>query len=228
MFFVAVVLCAAPCAYAVTQDNSIDAKAEQAVQSEVTLPEDGATWHTVLFTSHDWRKNPKEREFVSWFETNPQLKKLTSQTKTHHLTPARLIYHWKWDRVVHNEFPCVIVEKCNGQKVYKISGKNVPNSADELAAAISNKLKNCPDGDCGAGRIFDRIRPRPNPGPCPAVSAVTAPIPIPSAPPVMDDVPDDAEETSEPAVHWGLVVALGLVGGVAAAFIMFKNAVNSI
>lgn len=123
--------------------NALDANGNEGDLSGelvVNLPEDGHVWQTIIFTSDNWMQNPKERQFVAWFKADPKLQALCRQTKFHHITPKKVVYKYRFTGVVHDSFPCVIVQTCNGHKVYKTSGKNVPKSAPALASQISAKL----------------------------------------------------------------------------------------
>jgi hypothetical protein len=203
------------------------------------LPEDGQLYHTLLFTSEHWQQNPKERDFIAWFDTNPQLKKLCAQTHVHHYEANQLRYRYRFDDIVKDDFPCIIVQRCDGCAVFKMSGSNMPRNSAVLAGKLSSVLDRLPDQEPAlcvtrsnyrhdglCGRIFDRPKPRPDDKPCPGPNCPT-PTPVAPTTPTTNVVPDitgDEEEfVDDPAdTSIGVVLALIGLGAVVGTIVMFK------
>lgn len=217
-------------AYAVPVDQATEFAQERVIE----LPEDGQVWATIVCTSDDWRTNQKERSVVSWFASDPRLAGLAAQTKFYHLTASNVIFKHKFASVVNGQFPCVIVQRYDGTKAYKVSGKNMPSRANDLADAIGATLKKgipvqtAPPNyrlvsNTQHGRI---LRPKPCPQPevtpQPAQPAQPTTVVV-DTPHVPDDVADEPEKP-----HWGGIVLLAGLGAVGVILYMFQKAVHGV
>lgn len=227
----------------------------------VTLPEDGQAWATIVFTSDAWQTVHNERTLLAWFETNPRLAALKATTKFTHITAGDPVYShvpvnktdggsaYSFAHIVRDDFPCLIVQTCDGTKVYKIGGSNMPKRssalADAVAAAVrhskreyglalSTSTDRTDRRDASEWKVngkFFPLRPRPQPKPdvCPATPAVApaATTAVTVGPPMIPDDADKEEEAEPEHVPWGLVALLGVAGFLATVGIMFSKAVNS-
>ncbi len=82
-----------------------------------------------LLLSKAWRERPREVRLVRWFQTHPLLRQVKATVYGAATLPG----------IVR---PCVLVQReSNGYADYKVSGDNVPETADELAEGIFFKGK---------------------------------------------------------------------------------------
>ncbi|HWB13716.1 MAG TPA: hypothetical protein VG826_31110 [Pirellulales bacterium] len=137
----------------------------------IDLPDDGHAWFTTVITQDD--PTPREKQVVSWFDTDPQLSRLKQQTHWHVYTPKSAVYQNVASAIVSG-FPAVIVQDSTGVVVYKVSGDNVPNTPWPLVRGIIDCIRaHCPH--C----------PRPKPKPTPAPEPAPAPVEPPADKPVI-------------------------------------------
>jgi hypothetical protein len=220
----------------------------QLAGERVELPDDGDKWDLIVFTSDAWQQDARESAFVKGFDTDPGLKKIKSRTRYHHYTTSHPIYQSQFRSVVKDSYPCCILQRPNGYKVYKASANNVPRSPDALCSAMKTKVREhqrtvrgvrhttkvttqrsttpCKvDGTCkedAAGKgILRRILHHPKPDDKPVD------VPKVDTPPVDNTPVDDTPDTEETAgVHWGPLVLFGLLGVAGACVVMFTKAVH--
>lgn len=115
----------------------------------VELPEDGQVWFTSLFVHDDWKNRPADRRLVADFDAIAPLQSLKAQTHFHVYTASDPNYRERFARDV-NVLPCVLIQRANGEIVYKESGANVGCQPDGLARSIQAGIRrHCPDGKCG-------------------------------------------------------------------------------
>ena len=164
----------------------------------VNLPEDGHQWHTILFLRPEWKSLPDERKAESLFHSEPWLVSLKSQTHWHLITTDQT--EFAKFRPLVNATPCLVIERANGEVVYRESGPDLAHRSGGLMRSIRKEIeRHCPDGRC----------------------LPLHPVPGPHDPPVDDAVPTLLrEEQPAPANRkgtlWLVLTALaGGMGGVA-------------
>jgi hypothetical protein len=111
------------------------------------LPEDGHTWHTILILRPEWRSLPAERRAEAMFHTEPLLASLRHQTHWHLMTTDQA--EFQKFRALVNATPCLLVERANGEVVYRESGPELARRPHALTHAIRREIeRHCPDGRC--------------------------------------------------------------------------------
>ena len=178
----------------------------------IDLPQDGQAWHTSLFLHDDWESIDNERRMVAWFETEPRLSSLKAQTIWHLYTESDPIYQERFRESIP-VLPAVVLQKDNGEVVYKASVHAIPDSSDKLARDIRATInRRCPGPWC---------RPSPEPGPVPRPKPDVKPQPQPANKPA---VPDIAKPDRPP--NGGLLILTLIAGACSAAFgayVQFKK-----
>ncbi len=146
----------------------------------IDLPEDGAGWHTTVFTGD--AMTPHEQRIVSWFSSDPQLNKLARQTHFHHYTPKSSVYE-RYQNVTAGGLPAIVLQDETGKVIYKVSGASVPQTEWPLVKGIIESIRaHCPH--C----------PRPKPTPTPTPAPPTPDV-IPGPPHIVPDVVGPNENT---------------------------------
>lgn len=113
----------------------------------IDLPEDGANWHTILILRPDWRNLPAERRAEAMFHSEPLLVSLKHQTHWHLITTDQP--EFAPFRSLVTATPCLIVERANGEVVYRESGPELGKHPHDLTHAIRREVeRHCPDGRC--------------------------------------------------------------------------------
>ncbi len=156
----------------------------------IELPEDGDVWHTSLFLHDDWESRGTDRRLVAWFATDSRLVSLKSQTRWHLYTPSDPIYRQRFEAAIP-QFPAVVLQRGNGEVIFKATGENLSPGPEELASSINRQIRErCPGPYC---RPFEPqpITPTPPPEPIPDLG--------PEEPAILDD--------AEPVQLWLLVLA---------------------
>lgn len=143
-------------------------RGEQLVKDRIPLPDDGHKWETSLIYSDNYKTDPRQVQFLQWFQYDPRLSRLLSQTHHHYFTTSNPNYRARYAVANGNVVPAVIVSKSTGEIVYKASGSNIPNSAVELADQIADAIAE-QRSDC---------RPHPEPSPTPSPSPAPGPAPM--------------------------------------------------
>lgn len=116
-------------------------------QRVIDLPDDGHTWHTVLIVRPDWRNHAAERRAESMFHSEPLLVSLRHQTHWHLMTTDQP--EFQAFRPLVSATPCLIVERANGEVVYRESGPELGKHPHALTHAIRREIeRHCPDGRC--------------------------------------------------------------------------------
>ncbi len=166
----------------------------------IELPEDGANWHTTVFTAKE--PTPRERQLLSWFDSDQRLAKLKSSTHFHHYTPASSVYP-RYSNVVSGGQTAVMVQDAKGAVVYKVSGAATPQEPWPLFKGIKECiLAHCP-----------HLRPCPCPTPPPSPSPQPGPNPIPDVGPPDGTPPIDAKDET-------LAIVLLFVGAIVVGFLL--------
>lgn len=116
-------------------------------QRIVDLPEDGHQWHTILLLRAGWQSRPAERRAEAMFHSEPLLVSLKHQTHWHLITSDQPEFA-KFGALV-DATPCLIVERANGEVVYRESGPQLGAHSRALTRAIQKEIeRHCPDGRC--------------------------------------------------------------------------------
>lgn len=113
----------------------------------IDLPEDGNQWHTILILRPNWQSLPADRKAEAMFHTEPLLASLKHQTHWHLITTdqAECVKF----RALVDATPCLIVERANGEVVYRESGPELGKHPHALTHAIRKEIeRHCPDGRC--------------------------------------------------------------------------------
>ena len=174
---------------------------DEARERVIQLPEDGQAYHTTVVVSANWRERRAERYLLGWFAAHPGLASLKAQTHFHQYDQGSVLYKTRLAHAVPDA-PAVVVQTADGKVVYKASGANLPQSADELASNISISLGGC--------------RPRPRP-PAP-------PQPQPDVDVDVHPIPDVAPQPARPEFPWALLVVAVLIGGAVPVVLHFRAA----
>ena len=116
-------------------------------ERSLDLPEDAHTWHTILLVQPNWREIPAERRVETLFHSEPQLVSLKHQTHWHLITTADPEFA-KFRSLVDST-PCLLVERANGQVIYRGSGHDLGHRPPELTRSIRRQVeRHCPRGRC--------------------------------------------------------------------------------
>jgi len=122
-------------------------RAGSAQERVVDLPEDGHQWHTILLLCADWKQRPAERRAEALFHSEPLLVSLKHQTHWHLITSDQS--EFAKFRALVDATPCLIVERANGEVVYRESGPQLGLHSRSLVRAIEKEIqRHCPDGRC--------------------------------------------------------------------------------
>ena len=113
----------------------------------VELPEDGDQWFTVLIVRPDYKTLPAERRAVAAFSSDPALASLKAQTHFELIETDKPAFE-KFASCV-DVTPCLILERPNGQVIYRESGPQLGKNSRGLVKAIEKQIeRHCPDGRC--------------------------------------------------------------------------------
>jgi hypothetical protein len=119
----------------------------EAEERVIDLPEDGNQWHTILILRAGWQNLPAERRAEAMFHAEPLLVSLRHQTHWHLITTDQA--ECAKFRALVNATPCLIVERANGEVVYRESGPDLGKHPHALTLAIRKEIeRHCPDGRC--------------------------------------------------------------------------------
>ena len=171
-----------------------------AEQHVLDLPDDGNQWHTILILRQGWRALPAERKAEAMFQSEPLLVSLKHQTHWHLITTDQEEFR-KFQRLV-DVTPCLIVERANGQVVYRESGPRLGQNPRGLTLAIRKEIeRHCPDRHC----------------------LPLHPVPDKNDPPLREEIPavlqeEPPEKRSSNLVPVAVVAALGGLLGFARKF----------
>ncbi len=158
----------------------------------IDLPEDGNQWHTILILRAGWQNLPAQRKAEAMFHSEPLLVSLKHQTHWHLITTDQAECA-KFSALV-DATPCLIVERANGQVVYRESGPDLGKRPHALTHAIRKEIqRHCPDGRC----------------------LPLHPVPGKDENPPQDEIPAVLRETPPPADKKASLVPLALVAGLA-------------
>jgi len=129
-------------------DRVIELERQSLAEERVLdLPEDGHQWHTILILRPNWQSLPAERKAEAMFHSEPLLASLKHQTHWHLITTDQTEFG-KFQALV-DVTPCLIVERANGQVVYRESGLRLGSNPRGLTLAIRKEIeRRCPDRRC--------------------------------------------------------------------------------
>lgn len=167
----------------------------------IDLPEDGYQWHTILIVNPGWQGRPAERRAEAMFHAEPLLVSLKHQTHWHLITTDQP--EFRKFRALVDATPCLIVERANGEVVYRESGPELGRHPHLLTHAIRKEIeRHCPDGRC--------LPLHPVPG-------QDEPQPHEEIPAVLREEPPAAKNRANP-LPAVFVVGLGALAGFARKF----------
>lgn len=185
--------------YLALNEKVNDLPVQAAVETEqhiVKLPEDGKQYYTTVFLASNWQGDAKSRELVAWFDTNPQLASLRSQTHFNVITQADPLWKTNYATSVAT-VPCLALTDAKGDVVYKASQNGLPTEPKALASAVAKAVeRRCPNRRCP-------VKPDPEPTPEPVV---------PDTAPVIPDTSPLIEPPAKEEFPLWLGVILGIVG----------------
>ncbi|HUY88906.1 MAG TPA: hypothetical protein VMV10_09245 [Pirellulales bacterium] len=173
----------------------------------IDLPEDGAAWHTSVFT-HE-APTAEEQRMLGWFASDPQLARLKQQTHFHHYTPQSSVYS-RFENVTAAGLPAIVLQDASGQVIYKASGAATPNAPWPLVKGVIECIRaHCPH--------CPRPKPQPSPPPEPAPDVTPGPpVLIPDVVGPNQNTPPDGRDDTVPVTIAVFLLALG-AGFMAAA-----------
>jgi hypothetical protein len=123
------------------------ATAAGARERVIDLPEDGNQWHTILLVSAGWQGRAAERKAEAMFHSEPLLVSLRHQTHWHLITTDQP--EFRKFRALVDVTPCLLLERANGEVVYRESGPELGRHPHLLTHAIRKEIqRHCPDGRC--------------------------------------------------------------------------------
>lgn len=188
-------------------------------EAALTLPEDGNQWYTSVFLESPTAGSP----IPGWFDANPTLARLKSQT--HFNVVYRTDPQWSKYSPTVPVVPCIVVQNNKDEVVFKTSGENTPLSAEALVGQIRSSLVVAEAGGrcCGAADGQCRCRNCRCPDSCACKRKPAVPDPVPD--PVPDTVPDifvpdtappPEESLMQQFSFWlaGLVILAGAAGAI--------------
>jgi hypothetical protein len=129
-------------------ERPVTAPAVDVIEERVLdLPEDGNQWHTILILRSGWQSLAAERKAEAMFHSEPLLVSLKHQTHWHLITTDQA--EFQRFRALVDATPCLLVERANGQVVYRESGPDLGKRPHALTHAIRKEIeRHCPDGRC--------------------------------------------------------------------------------
>lgn len=167
-----------------------------AAQEVLFLPEDGGLWHTTLIFPEDDASGGASRRLSEHFAHSPRLKKLATQTSLHRYTPSDPLFVTRYAPYFGGVFPALLIQRADGEVIYKVSGDAIPQDGEQLADEIAQAIDQC----CPLRpKPQPTPRPTPQPGPSPSPS-ITPEIPridievIPDLRPVAVTTPTEPEK----------------------------------
>jgi hypothetical protein len=162
----------------------------------VKLPQDGDKLFCTVFGEAG---NADYEAISEWFKTVPELKAFAAQTHFNNYPKQSTEYKQRYGKTVKS-LPMIRVQKANGEKLFQISGANIPMSGEALAKNLNTECL----------RRWRQCCPRPKPEPSPEPDDEE-----------VEPAPDDKDVgpvTPEDDASLGVLLAIVAVG-VAAGFI---------
>jgi hypothetical protein len=170
----------------------------------VALPQDQETPYLTLFGD---RSDPKFNEMVKWFETNPTLVGIKSQTHWNVIYTDTAMYQERYASTMP-ALPCVRLQATSEeQPVAEYAGVNVPMTPDALAKGLNTSATSA---ECFRHWRHNRSQPQPQPLTPVRPDPTPQPLPVPPAPKPHD-------------MTWVLLGVLALVGGAVGAAKHFSD-----
>lgn len=132
---------------AIERRSASPAPAKSAEARIIDLPDDANTWHTILFLRPGWQSHACERRAHTMFFTERGLVALRQQTHWHVITTDQA--EFQKFRALVSATPCLVVERANGEVIYRESGRQLGQNDAALRRAIGREVeRHCPDGRC--------------------------------------------------------------------------------
>lgn len=173
------------------------------------LPADANNWHTILFLADDWEKRPDQVRAKQLFDSDPWFVRLKQQTHPHVIKSGDP--ECKKFYGVITLTPSLLIERANGEVIYRESGAQLGKRPLSLKCAICREVRrHCPDGRC--------LPLHPTPGPDEKADEV---------PTVLKVAPAEVAKDEEKPVHKAGFPFLAVIGSLAAAALVLKVKFNS-
>jgi hypothetical protein len=102
----------------------------------IDLPQDQNRWYVTLIGD---QANPQFQQVKEWFETHPELRKLTQATHFSVMSTRSAMYAGRCNQSASfgpPSLPCVRIQNHSGEVVYQVSGSNIPLSAEALVNSM--------------------------------------------------------------------------------------------
>ena len=173
------------------------------------LPQDGNKFYCTVFGEAG---TAEYDAIVEWFETVPELKAFAAQTHFNKYPKQSTEYKQRYGKTVKS-LPMIRVQKANGEKLFQVSGANIPMSGEALAQHLNTECL----------RRWRLCCPRPKPEPSPEPDDEEDVEPAPDDEDVLDDKPADDSSLGILIA----IVAAGVLSGVVAAGVSKAKTLNS-
>lgn len=139
-------------------------------------PEDGRRFGTLVCLAPacgtgNCADAEKSRKLVEWFNSDERLNSLTRTTAFFLYKYEDTMWRTRYAPTHRKGYPTVMIVDYSGGTLVELSGKEIPNSASQLADRIQSEFDSLPTGwaadldldctvqQCEAGRRQDRTRP---------------------------------------------------------------------
>ena len=121
-----------------------------------------------LITSDHYQQNQRERDLVSWFNTNPRLAKLRTTCRCNWYTSAYPHFRDQLRLKCGEALPIVAIQRPDGQAILNVTGLSMPRTSGELADMCDDALNQAyaapgPPGQSATTQITDDCGPDCNP-----------------------------------------------------------------
>lgn len=153
------------------------------------LPNDAGKCFTSIYVAAS--PSARDVQVAGWFKTHRGLLRLREATHFNGMRSDNPLYLARHAQSVGNDFPCVTIQRPDGSLIAKVSGSNMPATADGLATLLARAIENCP-------------RPRPKPEPVPTPQPTPEPAPLPDLLP--DPTEPDVQPADDDAIQWAVVI----------------------
>jgi hypothetical protein len=189
------------------------------------LPDDGGTWHLTFFVDSDWRSKPEQRRVVSWFYTEPALMALRTQTHKHFYHPNQAIYRERFQRVMNDAVPAILITNEQGSVVYR-GAVRVPAAARPMTSGSEyERIPDRPEELAGRLRfLFKRFRDRNCPCPSPQPTPEPDPPIEPDESEFRNGTPDIGQgPPAEEGTPWALLAVAIVVAALLSVLVQWKK-----
>jgi hypothetical protein len=150
------------------------------------LPQDAEAFYLSLWVRDN---DPASAELTGWFNGEPELAGLKTQTHANTYKPSDPYYVARYKDVLtsDDEIPAVTLQDPDGVVIYKATVSSMPDTAEEMVDELAEVLAQC--------------RPKPTPSPKPKPSPNKVPVIRPKKP----------EQEKEEGSGVGLVIMAALL-----------------